>query len=156
MHLTEYNKVDSKLTQEVDKNPLMFLFDVTAPSTATAVSTCSNLLEKTTVSSGVIRSNYKSQYSPNANCQWTLSVSSDATLELVFHKFTAEVSRDVVHVYDGGSTSSPLIGNYSGTSVPDAVNSSSNQFLVIFTSDSLSEYSGFVATYHGMEYTTDS
>ncbi|XP_078363220.1 uncharacterized protein LOC144647310 [Oculina patagonica] len=111
------------------------------PSTATAVSTCSNLLEKTTVSSGVIRSNYKSQYSPNAHCQWTLSVSINATLELVFRKLSTEESRDVIHVYDGESTSSPLIGSYSGTFVPGAVNSSSNQLLVIFTSDSSNESS---------------
>ena len=65
------------------------------------------------------------------------------------------MSRDVVHVYDGGSTSSPLLGSYSGNSLPVAVNSSSTQLLVTFTSDSSNESSGFVATYQGMEDITD-
>ena len=125
---------------------------VTAPPTVTAATTCSNLLEKTTVSSGVIRSNYKSNYSPSTDCQWALSASSDATLEMVFRKLATEESRDIIHVYDGESRSSPLIGSYSGSSVPDAVNSSSNQLLVTFTSDTSNESSGFVATFQGREY----
>lgn len=99
---------------------------------------------------GVIRSNYKSRYSASEDCQWTLSVSSSATVQLVFWKLTTEMSFDIIHVYDGESTSSPVIGSYSGTSVPDAVRSSSNQLVVTFTSDSLFEYSGFVATYQGI------
>ena len=107
----------------------LFSLIFTAPATAEAVSTCPKLLEKTTASSGVIRSNYKSLYGSSVDCNWTLSVSSDATLELVFWKLSTEVSFDVVHVYDGGSTSSALIGSYSGASVPAAVTSSSNQLL---------------------------
>ena len=120
------------------------------PATVEAVSSCANALEKTTASSGVIRSNYKTQYSPNTDCQWTLSSSSNTTWQLVFLKLLTEISFDVIHVYDGGSTSSPLVGSYSGASVPDAFTSSSNQLLVTFTSDSLFEYSGFVATYQGI------
>lgn len=128
----------------------MRLSSFIAPASAKAVTTCRNFLEKTTTSSGVIRSNYKSRYSPSEDCQWTLSVSSGATVQLVFWKLTTEMSFDIIHVYDGESTSSPVIGSYSGTSVPDAVRSSSNQLVVTFTSDSLFEYSGFVATYQGI------
>lgn len=128
----------------------MRLSSFIALASAKAVTTCGNFLEKTTTSSGVIRSNYKSRYSPSEDCQWTLSVSSGATVQLVFWKLTTEMSFDIIHVYDGGSTSSPVIGSYSGTSVPDAVRSSSNQLVVTFTSDSLFEYSGFVATYQGI------
>lgn len=122
---------------------------IPAPSTATVISNCSNLLEEATLSSGVIRSNYKPLYSPNTNCHWTITVSSHATLQLVFWKFTTEKSFDTVRVYDGGSTTSPLVGSYSGSSVPAVVNSSTNQLLITFTSDSLFEHSGFVTTYHG-------
>ena len=127
----------------------MRLSSFIAPAPGEAVSTRGNFLEKTTATSGVIRSNYKSRYSPSEDCQWALSVSSGATVELVFWKLTTEMPFDIIHVYDGVSTS-PLIGSYSGTSVPDAVRSSSNQLVVTFTSDSLFEYSGFVATYQGI------
>ena len=120
------------------------------PVSAKAVSTCEKLLEKTSSSSGVIRSNYKSLYSPSADCQWTLSVSSGAIVELVLWKLKTEMSFDIIQVYDGGKSSSPLIGSYSGTVLPDAVRSSSNQLFVTFTSDSLFEYSGFLATYQGI------
>ena len=113
------------------------------------VGTCENVLEKTTASSGMIRSNYKSRYSPSEDCGLSLSPPVQF-VELVFWKLTTEMSFDTVQVQNGGSTSSPLIGSYSGTFLPDTVRRSSDQLVVTFKSDSLFEYSGFVATYQGI------
>jgi len=79
------------------------------------------------------------------DCYWSLS--SNAKLELIFSRFNTEYGGDYVSVYDGDSTSSPLIGQFSGSSVPAPITSSSNNLYVRFTSDSSGEYSGFVARY---------
>ena len=120
-----------------------------APASVETATNCSNLLEKTTATSGVIRSNFRWLYNSNLSCQWKLS--SNPTIELTFLKFATEKSRDIVRVYDGGSTSSPLIANYSGYSVPAAIKSSSNQLLVTFISDTHNEHPGFVAKYQGTD-----
>ena len=100
--------------------------------------------------SGMIYSNRDGSYSDNMNCSW--SISSNTNLELIFFRFDTESSYDFVYVYDGGSSSSPLIGQYHGNSLPAAITSSSNQLFVIFTSDGSIVRSGFAASYHGREY----
>jgi len=52
-------------------------------------------------------------------------------------------------VYDGGSYSSPLIGSFSGSSLPAAITSSSHKLFVRFTSDGSNTGGGFAAGYHG-------
>ena len=54
---------------------------------------------------------------------------------------------DYVAIYDGDSVSSPLIGRYCGTTVPDVVKSTSNKMLVNFVTDSSLTSDGFSAGY---------
>ena len=83
--------------------------------------------------------------------KFVVSMETYPTIELTFLKFATEKSRDIVRVYDGGSTSSPLIANYSGHSVPAAIKSSSNELLVTFKSDTHNEHPGFLAKYQGTD-----
>ena len=84
------------------------------------------------------------------DCQWTLS--SNTNLKLVFFRFETESVHDNVYVYDGGSSSSSLIGKFSGTSLPGAITSSQNKFFVRFTTDHSALKSGFAASYHGRNH----
>jgi len=108
---------------------------------------CSNLLSYRSSTSGLIYSNKDGSYSDYMSCNWGLS--SNTNLELIFFRFDTERNYDYVYVYDGGSSSSPLIGQYHGNLLPPTITSSSNQLFVIFTSDSSNVYSGFAASYHG-------
>ncbi|KAL9961183.1 hypothetical protein ACROYT_G030081 [Oculina patagonica] len=96
-------------------------------------STCANLLVINNNSSGIIRSSQRWHYDSNMNCQWNLS--SSVKLELVFLHFKTDFSADYVKVYDGGSPASPLIGTFSGSSLPAPIMSSSNKLYVTFTTD---------------------
>ena len=87
-------------------------------------------------------------YSSNMDCRWNLT--SNAVIELLFYYFTTESSADYVSVYDGGSTSAPLIGQFSGSSLPAPITSSSTKLYVRFTSDGSSQYRGFAARYRGI------
>ena len=108
-------------------------------------SSCANLLVMNTKTSGMIRSSQRWLYSDNMNCQWSLS--SNVKLELTFLHFKTDSSADYVNVYDGGSPSSPLIGTFSGSSLPAPI--ISNQLYVTFTTDGSGHTDGFTATYQG-------
>ena len=116
----------------------------------TATSSCSNLLMRdATKPTGTIYSTHRGPtYSSNMDCRWNLT--SNAVIELLFYYFTTESSADYVSVYDGGSTSAPLIGQFSGSSLPAPITSSSTKLYVRFTSDGSSQYRGFAARYRGI------
>lgn len=100
------------------------------------------------IGGGIIESNQiGAVYSDNMDCHWSLS--SSARLELVFLRFNTEPSYDVVHVYNGESSSSPVIGRFSGSSLPSPVTSSSSKLFVRFTSDGSHTYQGFRARFRG-------
>ncbi|XP_078382712.1 scavenger receptor cysteine-rich domain-containing protein DMBT1-like [Oculina patagonica] len=82
------------------------------------------------------------------NCQWNLT--SNVKLELVFLHFKTDYSADYVKVYDGNSPTSPLIGTFSGSSLPAPIMSSSNKLFVTFTSDGAGRNEGFTATYRAI------
>jgi hypothetical protein len=50
-------------------------------------------------------------------------------------------------VYDGNSTSSPVLGTYSGATLPAAVSSTGPEMLVRFTSNSTTQLTGWFASY---------
>ena len=122
---------------------------VTVP-TMTATSSCSSnlLVRDANQSSGMIYSTRTSRYISNMDCRWTLT--SNAVIELLFYVFATQSSADFVRVYDGDSTSAPLIGQFSGSSLPAPITSSSTKLYVRFTSDGFLQYRGFSARYRGI------
>ena len=116
----------------------------------TATSSCSNLLVRDPSKlSGTIYSTHRSTtYSSNMDCRWNLT--SNAVIELLFHYFTTQSSADFVSVYDGDSISAPLIGQFSGRSLPPPITSSSTKLYVRFTSDGSLQDTGFAARYRGI------
>ena len=117
----------------------------------TATSSCSNLLTRdASKASGTIYSTVSSspRYGSNMDCRWNLT--SSAVIELLFYDFATQSSADYVSVYDGDSTSAPLIGRFSGSSVPPPITSSSTKLYMRFTSDGSLQYRGFNARYRGI------
>ena len=115
----------------------------------TATSSCSNrIVRDANKPSGVIYSTVGSTYNDNMDCRWGLT--SNTVIELLFYTFTTESSADYVRVYDGDSTSAPLIGQFSGSSLPAPITSSSTKLYVRFTSDGSVTYTGFIARYQGI------
>ena len=141
LHFLPTYVLDVKLTTSV------VLFILTALS-LTVDSSC--VLQKQNSLSGVIRPSQSSQYSDNMSCRWNFS--TNARVELAFFRFDTETSADFVNVYDGGSSSSPLIGRLSGSFLPATIISSLGGLYVTFASDSSGTYGGFVAAYRGMIY----
>ncbi len=126
------------------------LFNLTAPW-VNSTSTCPNKTVELTSIDGIIESNQPGKYYENSmDCQW--NITSNAWVELTFDVFDTELHDDYVTVYDGGSLSSPIIGNpFSGDTIPSPIKSSSTNLYVRFTTDRAQnrQYDGFRAKFRG-------
>jgi hypothetical protein len=66
---------------------------------------------------------------------------------LTFTRFSLETNWDYMYVYDGASTTSPLLGRFTGTSLPGTIVSSGGSLLLDFRSDCATVDSGWACTY---------
>ena len=127
----------------------------------TVTSSCASLSLKQTISSGIMFSRNNSDYSygsggdyfylNNMDCQWNLDSNSNMKVEVTFFIFNTQPNVDYLYAYDGDSSSSSLIGQFSGTSLPAPITSSSNKLYLRFTSDSSGQARGFTAAYRGRD-----
>ena len=88
-----------------------------------------------------------SDYTNRSNCRWLIQPSGATWIELSFTSFTTESGYDFVRVYDGATTTAPLLGSYSGSNIPPVLRSSGGSLLVVFTSDSSVTRAGWSASY---------
>ncbi|MEI8202145.1 MAG: C10 family peptidase [Bacteroidota bacterium] len=86
-------------------------------------------------------------YQNNLNCSWLIAPPSATNITLSFSRFSTEATNDVVNVYNGSTTSSPLLGSYSGSSIPISITSTSGTMLVTFTTNGSAVADGWLANY---------
>lgn len=72
---------------------------------------------------------------------------STNSITLSFSSFEFELDYDYLYVYDGNSTAAPLLGQYTGSSIPGPFTSTAvdGSLTVKYTSDQYLNYSGFIA-----------
>lgn len=90
-------------------------------------------------------------YGNNVDSEWSINALTDFIIRVDFLSFNTEASYDYVRIYDGPTTSDPLVGSYSGSSLPPAFTSASNNVLITFHSDGSVRGNGFTATYSTVE-----
>ena len=129
---------------EACKVPL-FIYDTFTASFVTSTASGCGLI-RTSNTRGILQTG-DGAYSKNLDCRWTLT--SNAMVELVFVDLNIEKSYDYIAVYDGDSTAAPLIGRFSGRSLPAPITSSSNKLFVRFTTDGSVQDQGFTILYRG-------
>ena len=66
---------------------------------------------------------------------YTIAPTGASSVSLNFLAFGLEVGYDSLWIYDGTSTSDPLLGGYSGTTLPPVINSTGNALTLKFYSD---------------------
>ena len=86
-------------------------------------------------------------YGANSDCSWLIQPSGATSITLNFSVLQVEPGYDYVRVYDGDSDAAPLLGQFTGTSLPSAVTSSGGSMYVRFTSDNTVQYDGWGASY---------
>lgn len=86
-------------------------------------------------------------YYDNENYTYTIAPTGASSVSLAFTSFNTQSGSDVLSIYDGPSTASPLIGNYSGTTGPGTVNSTGSSLTLKWTSSASTVNSGWRAVW---------
>jgi hypothetical protein len=90
-------------------------------------------------------------YLNNTTCSWLISPQTmeDSVTNIIieFDRFNTETDHDFVALYDGETTASPLIGEYSGSTLPETISSTGNKVLITFNSDGNETASGWFISY---------
>jgi len=86
-------------------------------------------------------------YQDEAGCSWLIKPADTInSITLSFLKFNTDTN-DFVTVYDGDSTTAPVLGIFSGGDVPLPVTTTGKSMLVTFTSDQDVTEEGFMASF---------
>lgn len=106
-------------------------------------------------SQGVIRSPGTSEYLPNKNCEWIITVPTGQQIEVTFKYFEVEEGQknickfDGLEVRNGGYSIAPLVGTFCGSTIPGPFRSFSNQLYIKFFCDSSLNFKGFEMEWDG-------
>jgi hypothetical protein len=86
-------------------------------------------------------------YGNNADCYWLISPNDSVRKIILTFKELNTAANDVVTVYDGASTSDPVLGIYSGNTLPGIIYSTGHRMLVRFTSNGSTTAPGWRAEF---------
>lgn len=89
-----------------------------------------------------------SYYWNDTHCDWLLAPTDADKVYFKFTDFSTEEGNDVLNIYDGTTTSAPLIGSYSGSNYPTTnLVANSGKMLLTFSSNSTVQGEGWSAKY---------
>jgi hypothetical protein len=86
-------------------------------------------------------------YANSLDVSWLIKPPGAQQITLSFLSMDTESGYDFVSVYDGETASAPLLGRFSGNTLPSDISSTSGAMLVRFTTDYLTTYSGWAVGY---------
>lgn len=137
------------VTETNENNNVVFqLLTVTGPFTGTIVP-FSGTATITTCSSTIYDNGGFNSYANNSTGTLTiLPATAGAMVQLVFNSFSTETGYDYVRIYNGTSSTAPLLGSYSGNQVPPltVATNAAGALTVQFASDAVVNAAGFEAT----------
>uniref|UniRef100_A0A914UZN7 Uncharacterized protein n=1 Tax=Plectus sambesii TaxID=2011161 RepID=A0A914UZN7_9BILA len=91
-------------------------------------------------------------YDDNLNCTYHVTVSAGYTILLMVNSFITELNYDKFYIYDGLSTTSPLLATWSGTfTASKQLESTGNTLTANFVTDGSGTKAGFLITYSETE-----
>lgn len=99
----------------------------------------------------------KHHYQPNQNSKWLLSPQTETDsvsyIRITFDRIDTQEDVDVVRIYDGADETAPLLGEFSGTTIPEAIFSTGNEVLITFTTDAEIEATGWLLSFRAFKPT---
>ncbi|KAG9345033.1 hypothetical protein JZ751_009574 [Albula glossodonta] len=95
----------------------------------------------------ILSPGYPEPYDNNLNCVWRVSVPEGAGIQIQVVSFGTEHNWDSLDFYDGADHNAPRLGSYSGTTIPQLLNSTSNNLYLTFQSDISVSAAGFHLEY---------
>ena len=117
--------------------------------TSTQNSYCNSSVTTLTTPSGAFSDGSGSdKYANNTQCAWLIQPTNANTITLSFSAFDTELNYDGVIVFDGTNNTAPIIGQFTGTTIPSTVTSSGGSMYVLFLSDEALRSNGWNANYN--------
>lgn len=89
-------------------------------------------------------------YVDNESCSFLINPGCASSLTMTFNAFDIEYSYDYLTVYNGTNASAPLLGSFTGNTLPPTLTATSGAFFITFTSDFSVTYSGWDLTWTGV------
>lgn len=117
-------------------------------STSAPISYCSGTQTLTSSSDNLEDGSSSYSYLSNTQCQWLILPGSNKIINLSFSAFETESGYDYLDIYDGTNSNAPLLGSFSGNTIPPTIISSSGAMFLDFSSDVMTEYDGWSASYY--------
>lgn len=108
---------------------------------------CSGTTTYTTASGVVSDGSGTNDYGSNSHCSWLITPEGAYTVTLNFTAFNTEATNDVVNVYDGNSEDAPLLGSFSGNTIPSSITSSGGAMFIQFVTNNNTTAAGWSAYY---------
>lgn len=93
-------------------------------------------------------------YYDNESYVYTIAPTGASKVRLTFSKMDLEAGFDSLYLFDGSSTTSALLGAYSGTIIPGIINSTGPSITVKFKSDVATNKGGFKAIWNCIQGNT--
>ncbi len=86
-------------------------------------------------------------YLNNSTCSYLIAPADSVnTITLSFVRFNT-TPNDILTIYDGSNASAPVLGTFSGSTLPSTVTSSGNRMYITFNTDASENANGFLAEY---------
>lgn len=99
----------------------------------------------------------KHEYAPNINSSWLISPQTETDsisyIRITFDRFDTQEGFDFVRVYDGADETAPLLGEFSGTTIPDILNSTGNKVYITFDTDAEIGANGWLISFRAFSPT---
>ncbi|MCS7084833.1 MAG: hypothetical protein NZ534_01990, partial [Bacteroidia bacterium] len=86
-------------------------------------------------------------YNNNSNCRWLIQPPGATQIIINFTQFATESTWDFVHVFAGSDATAPLVGSYSGSSLPPSIVVNGGSAFVWFHSDGFGTAAGWSFNY---------
>lgn len=88
-----------------------------------------------------------SYYWNNTKCDWLISPEGASKIVLTFLSFSTESDSDILTIYDGGDTTYPVLGRFSGSIMPGQIESSSGELYLVFETNGSNQAPGWEIFY---------
>ncbi len=117
--------------------------------TSTQNSYCNSTFTTLTAPSGTFSDGSGiDKYANNSQCAWLIQPTTANTITLSFTSFDTELDYDGVIVFDGANNTAPVLGQFTGATLPSSVTSTGGSMYVLFLSDEALRSNGWNANYN--------
>ncbi|HQP05032.1 MAG: C10 family peptidase [Bacteroidales bacterium] len=86
-------------------------------------------------------------YWNNSECSWLIAPGGAEKIDLHFAEMNTEEGKDIVYVYDGVDENAPLLGSFSGFSIPTDLHTTGGTAFIKFVTDSQNQFDGWSVEY---------